>query len=149
MSRERRPNLFIVGAAKAGTTSLYHYLAGHPDIYVAPVKEPHFFSQIRPDPKLEAFSPHVGEEATYLSLFASAGAEKLRGEASTSYLWHQDAADAVQERCPDAKIIIILRDPPRSRDSHYWNDVREGIAHRSFADAVAAELARPPGRWGT
>src|SRR5919108_5774969 len=107
----RWPNLFIVGAAKAGTTSLYHYLAQHPDVYMAPMKEPHFFSQIRPDPKLEAFFPHVDNEAKYLALFAAAGDEKVRGEASTSYLWHPDVADAIRSKRPDAKIVAMLRDP--------------------------------------
>jgi hypothetical protein len=148
MSGERWPNLFIVGAAKAGTTSLYHYLAQHPDVYMAPMKEPHFFSQIRPDPKLAAFFPHVTNEVAYLSLFTAARAEKVRGEASTSYLSHPGVAGAIRRRCPGAKIVIMLRDPLDRAYSNYWNDVREGIEHRSFAEAVSEELAGPPGRWG-
>jgi Sulfotransferase family len=148
MSDERWPNLFIVGAAKAGTTSLYHYLARHPDVYMSPVKEPHFFSQIRPTPNLEPFFPHVVDEAAYLALFAAARGEKYLGEASTSYLWDHSAADAIQASCPDAKIIIILREPCDRAYSHYWNDVREGIEHRSFDDAVSEEVRGPPGEWG-
>jgi hypothetical protein len=148
MHDRRWPNLFIVGAAKAGTSSLYHYLAQHPDVYMAPMKEPHFFSQIRPDPSLEAFFPHIADEADYLALFAAAGAEKVRGEASTSYLWDPDVADAIWQRRPDAKIVAVLRNPIDRAYSHYWNDVREGIEHRSFADAVSEEVAGPPGRWG-
>jgi hypothetical protein len=119
------PNLFIVGAAKAGTTSLYHYLAQHPDIYMAPVKEPHFFSRIHPAPELEAFFPHVSDEADYLSLFANAHAETVRGEASTSYLSHPDVADAIWQKRPEAKIVIMLRDPVERAYSNYWYDVRE------------------------
>jgi hypothetical protein len=148
MTEGRWPNLFIVGAAKAGTTSLYHYLAQHPDVYMAPMKEPHFFSQIRPDPKLEAFFPHVADQADYLALFAAAGAEKVRGEASTSYLWHPNVADEIWQRRPEAKIVAMLRDPLDRAYSNYWNDVREGIEHRSFAEAVSEELAGAPGRWG-
>ena len=148
MSRERWPNLFIVGAAKAGTTSLYHYLARHPEIYMAPVKEPHFFSQIRPTPNLEPFFPHVVDQEAYLSLFAAARAEKYRGEASTSYLWDHAAADAIQATCREAKIIIILREPRDRAYSHYWNDVREGIERRSFDDAISEEVSGPPGQWG-
>lgn len=142
------PNLFIVGAAKAGTTSLYHYLAQHADIYMAPVKEPHFFSGIRPAPELEAFFPHVSDEAAYLSLFANAHAEKVRGEASTSYLSHPHVANAIWQKRPEAKIVIMLRDPVERAYSNYWNDVREGIEPRSFAAAVSEELAGPPGAWG-
>jgi hypothetical protein len=148
MSNDLWPNLFIVGAAKAGTTSLYHYLAQHPDIYMAPVKEPHFFSRIRPAPELEAFFPHVSDEAVYLALFANAHAESVRGEASTSYLSHPDVADAIWQKRPEAKIVIMLRDPVERAYSNYWNDVREGIEHRSFAAAVSEELAEPPGAWG-
>jgi hypothetical protein len=144
----RWPNLFIVGAAKAGTTSLYHYLAQHPNVYMAPVKEPHFFSGVRPDRRLEAFFPHVTNEADYLALFAAAADEEVVGEASTSYLWDPKAADAISQKSPDAKIIAMLREPVERAYSHYWNDVREGIEHRSFPEAVAAELAGPPGRWG-
>jgi hypothetical protein len=148
MTDQLWPTLFIVGAAKAGTTSLYHYLAQHPDIYMAPMKEPHFFSHIRPTPELEAFFPHVEDEAAYLSLFANAGAEKVRGEASTSYLSHPAVPGAIRERCPGAKIVIMLRDPLERAYSNYWNDVREGIEQRSFAAAVSEELAGPPGAWG-
>lgn len=148
MTDQLWPTLFIVGAAKAGTTSLYHYLAQHPDIYMAPMKEPHFFSHIRPAPELEAFFPHIEDETAYVSLFANAGAENVRGEASTSYLSHPAVPDAIRERCPGAKIVIMLRDPLERAYSNYWNDVREGIEHRSFAEAVSEELAGPPGRWG-
>jgi hypothetical protein len=142
------PNLFVVGAAKAGTTSLYHYLAQHPEIFMSPMKEPHFFSRIEPSPELEPFFPHVTDEATYLSLFAGARHEKVRGEASTSYLSHPRVADEIRRRRPDAKIIIMLRDPVERAHSHYWNDVREGIEARSFAAAVTDELEAPPGGWG-
>ena len=76
----RWPNLFLVGAAKAGTTSLYDSLARHPAIYMSPMKEPHFFSRIEPAPSWEGFFPHVSDEAEYLALFKGAGNEDLLGE---------------------------------------------------------------------
>jgi hypothetical protein len=148
MTDPRWPNLFIVGAAKAGTTSLYHYLAWHPEIFMSPMKEPHFFSRIEPSPELDAFFPRVTDEGAYLGLFAGAHDEKVRGEASTSYLSHPWVADEIQERRSDAKIVIMLRDPVDRAYSHYWNDVREGIEKRSFAAAVAEELEGPPAGWG-
>jgi hypothetical protein len=142
------PNLFIVGAAKAGTTALYRYLDEHPDIYMSRMKEPHFFSRIKPAPRLASFFPHVTDTRAYLDLFSAAGGSSIRGEASTSYLWHEGAAKAIEAVRPDAKVIIILRDPISRAYAHYWNDVREGIEERSFEDAVEEELTGPPGAWG-
>ena len=76
------PNLFVVGAAKAGTTSLWRYLDQHPAIYMSPVKEPHYFSSFTP-----GLFPAVKDEGEYLELFRDAGDAPLRGEASASYLW--------------------------------------------------------------
>jgi hypothetical protein len=140
--------LFIVGAAKAGTTSLYRYLDEHPDIYMSRMKEPHFFSRIEPSSGLASFFPHVTDTRAYLRLFSAAGGSSLRGEASTSYLWHEGAAKAIKGVRPDAKVIIMLRDPISRAYAHYWNDVREGIEKRPFEDAVEDELTGPPGAWG-
>ena len=75
------PNLFVVGAARAGTTTLWRYLGRHPEIWMAPIKETNFFSAYRPP-----LNPSVGDEASYLRLFAPGAESKLRGEASPSYL---------------------------------------------------------------
>jgi Sulfotransferase family len=150
MMAERRmwPNLFIVGAAKAGTTSLYSELARHPAIYMSPMKEPHFFSRIEPAPELEGFFPHVRDEAEYLALFAGATTEEVLGEASTSYLWDRHAAERIKDVVPDAKIVIMLRDPVDRAYSQYWNDVREGFERRSFREALLDEQRTGSGRWG-
>ncbi len=100
LSGRRWPNLFVVGAAKAGTTSLYRELARHPAIYMSPMKEPHFFSQIQPAPAREDFFPHLSDEDEYLALFKGATTEELLGEASTSYLWDRAGRRADQERRP-------------------------------------------------
>src|SRR5690606_7681271 len=65
---EKAPNFMVVGAAKAGTTSLYHYLQQHPDVFMPVEKEPHHFSQVRPDPAKRAFYKHIPDRATYLAL---------------------------------------------------------------------------------
>jgi hypothetical protein len=144
----RWPNLYLVGAAKAGTTSLYRELARHPAIYMSPMKEPHYFSQIEPAPGREAFFPHVTDEAEYLALFDGATTEELLGEASTSYLWDSRAAERIKRVVPEARILIILRDPVERAYSQYWNDVREGIERRSFLDALLDEQRSGPGAWG-
>ena len=142
------PNLFVVGAAKAGTTSLAHYLQQHPDIYVSPFKEPHFFSQIAPTPEFKAFFPSVSDEADYLKLFKSARQETVRCEASTSYLWDERTPARIHARVPDAKIIILLREPVGRAYSHYLNDVREGTEKRPFFEAVVEDYEQQPKGWG-
>jgi Sulfotransferase family len=142
------PNLFLVGAAKAGTTSLYRELARHPAIYMSPMKEPHFFSQIHPAPDRKGFFPHVADEDEYLALFDGATTEELLGEASTSYLWDRQAAARIKRAVPEARILIMLRDPVDRAYSQYWNDVREGIERRSFLDALLDEQRSGPGGWG-
>jgi hypothetical protein len=146
--RSEWPNLFLVGAAKAGTTSLYAELARHPEIYMSPMKEPHFFSRIEPAPRWEAFFPHVSDEDQYLALFEGAGDEQVLGEASTSYLWDGQAAERIKRAVPEAKILIVLRDPVERAYSHYWNDVREGMEKRSLLDALDEEQRTEPGGWG-
>jgi Sulfotransferase family len=147
-ARPRWPNLFLVGAAKAGTTSLYRELARHPAIYMSPMKEPHFFSQIEPAPERKAFFPHVTGEDEYLALFEGATTEEVLGEASTSYLWDEQAAERIKRVVPEARILIVLRDPVDRAYSQYWNDVREGIESRSFLDALVEEQRSGPGAWG-
>jgi hypothetical protein len=142
------PNLFLVGAAKAGTTSLYHHLARHPDVYMAPVKEPHFFSQIEPRPELAAFFPSIRDEDSYLKLFAAATDERLLGDASTSYLAYARAAERISAASPQAKIVIMLRNPVERAYSHYWNDVREGFEKRTFMEAIQEELETDTPEWG-
>ena len=142
------PDFFIVGAAKAGTTSLFDSLAEHPQVFTPRVKEPHYFSAISPPPAKRAFFPSISDEREYLALFASARADQVSGEASTSYLWDPEAAARIHAVAPRARIIAMLRDPVERAWSHYLNDVREGFERRSFADAIEQDAADPDGRWG-
>jgi hypothetical protein len=135
------PNLFIVGAGRAGTTSLARYIGGHRDIFMSPVKEPHFFSRARPGPTV------VKDEASYLRLFAGASEQMWRGEASVSYFWDDRSPPAIKEKSPDARIVIALREPVERAFSSYWRAVRYGET-RSFLEAVEAEMKTPPRRNG-
>ena len=133
----RWPNLFLVGVAKAGTSSLADYLAQHPDIFMSPVKEPHFFSDAWP-----RLQPPVRGEAEYHRLFSGATGERLLGEASVSYFWDQRSATAIKHVSPQAKIIVILREPIQRAYSHYWHSFKNGLETRSFVEAVTDELSR-------
>jgi sulfotransferase family protein len=98
-----KPNLFIVGAPKCGTTAWVEYLGTHPDIFFSPVKEPHHFATDRPP------QGRITRRDEYLRLFQASGPAKIVGEASVTYLLSEAAARNIHDFNPDAKIIILLR----------------------------------------
>lgn len=102
----KRPNFFIVGAPKCGTTALHAYLSGHPRVFMPEAKEPHFFSSdLNMDFKRR-------DEAAYLRLFSPAGAHHLAvGEASVWYLFSDSAAGRIRRWAPEARLIVMLRNP--------------------------------------
>jgi hypothetical protein len=136
LSLTASPNLFVVGAAKAGTTSLWDHLSAHPDVFMSKVKEPHFFSDHR-----RSFGPLVRDPHDYAQLFADGAGAVYRGEASPSYLPDPQAAERIHAAVGDARIIVSLRDPVERAYAHYWTWVRVGAERRTFAEAVHAELA--------
>lgn len=105
----KHPNFFLVGAARAGTTSLWHYLRAHPDVYMPAAlqgKEPSFFCDLTPP-----WAREYRELDKYLSLFEGAGRRRAIGDASTNYLVAPESAGRIREQYPDAKILIVLRNP--------------------------------------
>ncbi len=106
MSVKCKPNFFIAGMPRSGTTSLYTYLKQHPDIFLALYKEPHFFGKDL-TPNVYA----IQDEAVYYSLFRGADGKKAVGEGSVWYLTSQTAAAEIKAFNPAAKIIIMLRNP--------------------------------------
>ena len=107
----RKPNFFIVGAPKTGTTSFYAYLDGHPDVFMSPVKEPNFFSPDVMGTHRQSRWKYPEETDGYLTLYENARDEKRVGEASTSYLVSHAAPQAVHDFAPDALIIAMVRHP--------------------------------------
>ncbi|MBR8828305.1 MAG: sulfotransferase domain-containing protein [Gomphosphaeria aponina SAG 52.96 = DSM 107014] len=102
------PNFLVIGAPKAGTTTLYHYLKQHPQIYMSSLKEPHFFSYGYDGGN--EWSPITNLEA-YQALFEDVSGEIAIGEASTSYLFYPPAGQRIHYYLPKVKLIAILRDP--------------------------------------
>jgi hypothetical protein len=132
------PNFLIVGAAKAGTTSLYEYLRQHPDIFMPEWKELSFFIGDPFGPLHKVKKPHY-----YYKVFAAAHDYKAVGEASTSYLFDEAAPDIIRQNLGIIKIIIILRDPVAMSYSLYNHQVRkEGETSADFESALAAEDRR-------
>jgi hypothetical protein len=138
----RRPNFFIVGAPRCGTTSVYEYLWQHPEVYVSVHKEPQFFGS-----DLTTLAGAIREEALYLELFAGAGDRPRVGEASVWYLQSRRAASEIREFSPDARIIILVREPVQmihSLHSLYTRSGNEDLP--TLEEAVAAEPERREGR---
>jgi hypothetical protein len=135
MAEGQLPNLFLVGVLKGGTSTLWAYLDQHPDIFMSRVKEPHFFTAA--DPSRTA---PVKDQRAYLNLFAGAH-ESIRGEASASYFTDLASPPAIKRAVPEARILVILRDPVERAYSHYLDMVGFGEESRSFAEAVEAEIA--------
>lgn len=101
-----KPNFFIVGAPKCGTTALYEYLRPHPNIFMPEVKEPHFFAK-----DLGTY-PRIKTLEEYMEIFAESTDEHLRvGEASVYYLRSSVAIANIREFDPHAKIIAMFRNP--------------------------------------
>lgn len=128
----RMPNFLIIGAPKAGTTSLYNYLKKHPQIYLPKYKEPHFFSFEGESGGFDG----PGEQnlldrlttdlQTYQSLFDRVTNEITIGEASTSYLYIPKASERIKYYIPDVKLIAILRHPVERAYSHYLHHRKGG-----------------------
>src|SRR5271170_5406180 len=147
MKTEAWPNFFIVGAAKAGTTSLYADLRQHPNVFMSYPKEPHHFTQVSPPHQLRWHFDGYTDPGRYLRLFEGSDGFKAIGEASTSYLWHPQVARRIRKQVPDARIIISLRDPVERAYSHYLMHVREGIQSLGFYDALVEDMKRTDEAW--
>lgn len=156
--QKNKPNLFIVGTAKSGTTSLHYYLSQHPDIFMSAVKEPHFFANVKEKDKRIYETPKKGEIHhtriitdldIYLSLFETDHPVIYRGEASPSYFFDSNAAKKIYDFNPDATIIVLLREPVSRAFSHYKMDVINNIQNeKDFLKAVEKDLLNPDKMWG-
>src|SRR3954453_4619773 len=106
MTEARRPDFFIVGAPKSGTTSLYDWLDGHSQVYMSPVKEPFYFCGDVQGGLRRLYS-YPADEVRYLELFADARTDQMSGEASTRYLVSYEAAGLVAAFQPMARAIAM------------------------------------------
>jgi Sulfotransferase family len=129
------PTFFIIGAPKAGTTSLHFYLARHPEIQMSANKEPRFFAG--PENGIPYPPGRIARRDEYEALFDPA--VPVRGEASTDYATHprrSGAPERIKELVPDAKFIYLVRDPLARTISHYKMRVAVLGERRSLQDAL-------------
>lgn len=164
-------NFYIVGAAKSGTTSLYHHLDRHPDVYMSPIKEPHYFCKdiryenfdkkyqedVRFDVKMylkkkileKKHIAYIDSFSEYSQLFREKGKEKISGEISTGYLYSKVAAKEIYKFDSSAKIAMVLRDPIERAFSHWMMDLRSnGVCRSSFHEAILKDQEDTNGIWG-
>lgn len=163
------PDFFVVGAPKAGTTTLHRYLAAHRQVFVTPIKEPnHFCSDLHAHAASSALNDRlpldiqaylaadqrravqtawIESREDYLRLFEPAPGVPARGECSTSYLYSTTAAGEIVAFNPQARIIALLRDPAMRAYSHYLMDRRIGITTRTFREEIEREFADDGACW--
>ncbi len=141
---ELKTNLFIVGAPKASTTSLYYYLKTHPEVYFPNLKETNYFShQEIIEQKLYYKAKITKSERGYLNLYSQHESQKILGDASVSYLYYPNIPNKIFRYNPEAKIIIILRDPIQRAFSHYLMDYRLGHVREKFINIFHQETKFP------
>ena len=143
----RTPNLFIIGAPKSGTTSLYEYLKGHPEVFMSVVKEPCYFARDLARDDSGNFLVYWRDRKLYADLFREAGEAKIAGEGSTRYLYSKDAPALIHKASPDARIVAMLRNPVdmiHSLHAHKLAAATEDVA--DFEQALALEADRHAGR---
>ena len=136
----KRPDLFIVGAFKSGTTAMYEYLRQHPQVHMSVPKEPMYFGADL-TPRYRRMT-----EEEYLALFKGAADSQRAGEASPWYLYSKDAPREILDFSPSAQAIVLLRNPVDvmyAQHSQLVFNRREDLA--DFAEALAAEDDRRRG----
>jgi Sulfotransferase family len=148
LSMQRLPSFFVVGTVRGGTTWLHTQLKSQSQVFMCEPKEPHYYSQVA-QRRGSRHVPHVLDAAAYRRLFAGVKNEIAIGDASTSYLWSDGAAERIRRDVPAARIIAVLRDPVDRAFSHYLKDVREGVQTRPFYEAVRDDWKAPTKRWET
>jgi hypothetical protein len=135
-----KPNFFIVGAPKTGTTALYEYLSKHPDVYF-PKKTIYYFCH-----DLTFRTPPI-PESVYLNFFKDDSTKKAVGDGSVFYLLSPGAAKKIKDFNPDARIIIMLRNPVELVYSLHAENLSNGDDNiEDFEEALNAESSRKAGK---
>ncbi|MFL6026701.1 MAG: sulfotransferase family protein [Friedmanniella sp.] len=154
-TRELGPDALIIGAPKAGTSALHAALATHPQVYASPVKEPKYYLCTDAPPPAycgpgDAHSQQewVWRRRDYDALFAGAPTGTVRLESTPFYLYARSARQRIAEELPEAKLVVVVRDPidrAYSNWTHLWADGLEPEA--DFVAAWRAEDRRIDAGW--
>lgn len=133
---KRTPTFLIIGVQKSGTTSIYHYLKQHPQVYMSPVKETNFFErdwQRASDEMQRRKKDGILTWDQYQQLFKGANEDHIAlGEASPNYMFHhQFAAEQIHQQLPNTRLIAILRNPIQRAFSDYLMHMRDAVGHQT------------------
>jgi hypothetical protein len=149
----RLPDFIVIGAPKAGTTSLFFYLAQHPDIFLPQQKELHYFTSKH----LETSTAGPGDRAAlhevcnsrkaYEHHYKQVGTQTCIGEVSPSYLYFSSVASQMKQELGHIKIIVSLRDPIQKAFSQYMHLVRDNRETLDFFEALQTESQRRKQGW--
>jgi hypothetical protein len=151
----KTPNFLIIGAAKSGTTAIWHYLKQHPQIYMSSRKHTRFFAYEVENPHFRGPGPTsptlpyaIADIEAYYTLFDEVTDEVAVGEASHSYLYRPEAPERIRRYASDMKLIAVLRNPAERAYSHHGQMVRNGRERiTDFALALEEEEARIRDNW--
>jgi len=128
-------DLLIIGAQRAGTTSLYNYITQHPNVAKASSKEIHFFDN-NYDKGIDWYLNHFP--------LSTINSDMVTGEATPYYIFHPLARKRIQETIPEVKLIVLLRNPVDRAFSHYNHTRRQGNETLTFEEAIRLELLTLP-----
>ncbi len=151
-----KPNFFIVGFPKSGTTAMHNSLAQHPEIFMSPKKEPHFLCKDLQDESKNWYNSLSGNYKKigdiffkirtinqYLKLFSNVKTERIIGESSTNYIYSKTSAKEIYQINKNAKILVIIREPTAFLYSIHSQLIKKGRENISnFEKALKAEEKR-------
>lgn len=143
---QKKPNFFIIGAPKCGTTSLANWLAAHPQTYMCPVKEPLYLCS-------DLSLGRIGRQDEYERLFSGVNERHLAiGEASTAYLFSKEAVPAIEKTYPQSRYIVMLRNPVEMAQSFYRYEResrRECLPtfEEAWRSSPDRRIGRSPSKW--
>lgn len=137
-----KPDFLIIGAQKAGTSSLYAWLTEHPDILDARRKELHYFDRGASSSPVAAYWPDFPLRLKVFALRRLRRRNVVTGEATPIYLFHPSVPGLVAQHLPDVRLIVLLRDPVERAISHYWMEFNRGIEVLPLEEALVAEEER-------
>ena len=130
-------SFFVIGAQKAGTTSIHNILSKHPKLCLPTIKETHFFSKNE---------NYIKGNKWYYSWFDNMS-DKILGEVDPEYLYYPEAAKRIKKNFTNPKFIVVLRHPMERAYSHYLMSVRRGYETLSFENAIINEQKRLKKGW--
>ncbi len=135
------PHFILIGAQKSGTSSLFRYLAQHPQILRSFTKEVHYFDGGL-NARLDTYQQGQEWYRAHFPMRATLRQRRIAGEASPFYIFHPLVAERIASLLPEVKLIAVLRNPTERAISHYFHTKRKGHEPLSIGEALREEEER-------